>query len=218
MFNKTLVAVMLTLSSGAVLADDALPFLDENSLVPSLRDSVLQDQSLSFERPSFTTSLGLGLGQSFFVQGNFANLDNLEAQRDPRFIDDFSLEIEKYSMGFGFRRALTERLDVNATVDVVHLDYASGFAPVAELDTDTGKSVGLGFTGKASDALEVGAQWSVTRYDSDPLQREFNAVDIRATYKFTPNFGLFTQYGVSDDLNGDGQLEDQYRVGGRLSF
>lgn len=216
MYNKTLAASMLMLCSSAVLADDSVP-MDLSSFVPSLREAVLQDGSDSFDRPAFTADLGLG--QQFYLHGNVSNLDTLDAQRTPHFIDDFAMEIEKYSMGIGYSRALSPSLNLNASVDVVHLDYTSELPSYLSLDgSDSGKSLGLGLTSKPSDNLELGAQWSVTRYDGDPLRREFNNVDIRATYKFTPNFGLFTQYGVGDDVNGDGQLEDQYRVGGRISF
>lgn len=216
MFNKTLAAGMLMLSSGAVLADDAMPYLDINSFVPSLRDAVLQETTPVNDRPLLNTNLSLP--SNFFVQSSYASLDAIDAQRTPLFIDNFSLELEKYSMGIGFRRELTPGLDLKASLDLVHLDYSPETSGVLNLEGDTGKSLGLGLTTHPSDRLELGAQWSVTRYNNDPLQRDFNSVDFRATYNFTPNFGLFTQYGVSDDLNGDGQTEDTYRVGGRISF
>ncbi|MBI2380504.1 MAG: hypothetical protein HYV16_07100 [Gammaproteobacteria bacterium] len=218
--NKTLAAGLVMLSSsalysGVVAADDNLP-TDLASYVPSLRDAVLKGESFSSEQPSFGADLGLG--NRFFVQTNFSTLDRLDVQRNPHFVDSFSLEIEKYSMGFGIRRPLIAGLNFSASFDLVHLDYADQYASVLKLDNDTGKSIGLGLSTSPSNQLELGAQWSVTRYDSDPLQRDFNAVDFKATYKFTENFGLFTQYGVSDDVDGDGQLEDQYKVGGRISF
>lgn len=217
MSNRTLLASALLLMAGSASAADYLP-TDLSSYVPSVSDEILKNSPLQAS-PVLGAELSLPVS-TVYLQGHLSQLDPLDAERAPRFIDTFSQDVAKYSVGLGIRRPLSERFDVSASVDMVRLDYTNpyAYAALTELGSDTGKSFGLGLSGQATDALELGAQWSTTRYDGDPLQRAYNNVDLKATYRFTPNFGLFTQYGLSDDLNGDGAMDDQYRIGGSVSF
>ncbi|MEE4163752.1 MAG: outer membrane beta-barrel protein [Woeseiaceae bacterium] len=141
---------------------------------------------------------GLGIGGSFEINDEFFIFGNY-AQADL----DFGIDTTSWNAGFGYNTALTDVVDLFATVSYEYVDID---VPAFGSQDENGFGVGVGMRFWAMDGLELNGSINYVDVGDDDT-----ALNLGGLYSFTPRFALGLATSFSDDVS-------SYQVFGRFYF
>jgi opacity protein-like surface antigen len=165
-----------------------------------------------------------GDGDGFGAKGAFAIADRWFLNAEYQSADnDFSImgvdgtiEVEQLRLGIGHSIPLNEQASFYVLGEFIRaeLGLESADIGVSESGSESGFGVHAGIQLNVTDAFGLNGRIGYVDIDGDGLEYL-----IGASYKFTPQVGLFADYRVTE-LSADGaDLDlDDLRVGARFSF
>lgn len=133
-----------------------------------------------------------------FVYGEYQAVD----------YDDSNGEVDQLRAGLGYTFLRQQNMDLYGKLELVHLDYGN------EDDTGFGAHAGASFA--VAPALDLKAQIGWVDVDNTDGVEYL----IGAAYDLNPQWGVFTDYRLSDlETSGGGDFEvSDWRIGARFNF
>lgn len=143
----------------------------------------------------------------FGLQGSWGFTPNLHgfASFATQEADDFDADLDQFEVGIGGNWALSDKLDVIATVSYVDVELDG---PGRFNADDNGFALGGALRGRVTDALELRGGIKYTELDEGG---DDTALNLGARYYFTPMFALGADVSFSDDVT-------TWVLGARLDF
>ena len=143
-----------------------------------------------FEPSGFDIEGSMLVGENFFVNGGYRNLDDEEM--------GVELELSQLSLGVGYRYGMTKSTDVFATVSFENLDAEVNFEGENFFAGDeNGFGVAIGVRSMVIDQLELTAQ--VKQIELDETSNTGFKAGIN--YYFTPAFAIGATYEDRDEFS-----------------
>ena len=133
--KKTLIASLI-LTGFAGAAQAASPNYDKIEFGYTNATTENDDFNFDIDSHAYNLSGSISLSDSFFLQGGYQN------DKDDESLGD--ADIRSYFAGFGFRAAIIDNVDFNATVDYLrsHVDKEIPVLNIDESDSDSGYANG----------------------------------------------------------------------------
>lgn len=195
--KKSLLGLSLVTALCPVLAQAAQPsysYIDAGYLQVELDE-------LSLDPTGFFVRGSADVAENWFLRGGFASADDSTG-----FLD---VETDQFNVGGGFKTGIGENTSLNFTVDYLNADAEVetrfGFRDSADVD---GYGLGAQIRTMVSSNFELNAGLGYADMDTTD-GFEFN---VGAAWYATEQFAIVAEVGADEDSN------NQYLIGGRLSF
>ncbi|MFN4292376.1 MAG: outer membrane beta-barrel protein [Permianibacter sp.] len=145
---------------------------------------------------------GLNLTGSFELGDHFFVLVDIgRAEGSERLYGvDVDSEVDSRSLGLGFHTALTDRLDLVASLSRAEADINVDIEGFGELDGDADANLlSVGLRGMATDSLELFGNAVYVDGDEDSDTQ----LNVGALYHFNPSLGVGLSFSTADDSDAD---------------
>lgn len=201
--NKHLIASLI-LGGFAANAHAASPNYDKLEIGYTSAD--YRDGIVEFDVNAYNVAGSMLLSDHFFVQAGYVN------NRDEDSDEDF--ESRTYNIGLGFRAAIVDSVDFNATVDYLNTRTTLNVPQqgLRRTDTDSMFGFGLGLRAQVTEPLELALM--VKRTSASDIGDAAKVAQATANYNFTDHLGLYMGYSRSLETSD----ADAWTLGARFSF
>ncbi|MFZ5842164.1 MAG: outer membrane beta-barrel protein [Pseudomonadota bacterium] len=160
----------------------------------SQTETDVDDDSVDIDGLNLTGSFELG--DHFFVLVDIGRAEGSERL----FGVDVDTEVDSRSLGLGFHTALTDRLDLVASLSRAEADINIDIEGVGELDGDADANLlSVGLRGMATESLELFGNAVYVDGDDDSDTQ----LNVGALYQFNPSFGVGMSFTTADDSDAD---------------
>ena len=142
----------------------------------------------------------------FGVRGSFKLTDNLNliGSFGTGGVDDFDIDVKKYTIGAGLHWPLNRNLDILTTLNYINIDTDLPFGGA----DDEGVQIGVGLRGRLAEQLELTGGLTHTELDYGGND---TSPTVGLRYSFNKNFAILGDVSWFDGGN-------QYFLGGRLNL
>ncbi|MBI2380505.1 MAG: outer membrane beta-barrel protein [Gammaproteobacteria bacterium] len=196
--KKTLIAsLILTAFAGAAQA--ASPNYDKIEF--GYNHLSVDDEGFDVDFEGYVLNGSVSVSDHFFLQGGIESLGDDESNADA--------DIRSYNAGVGFRAAIIDNVDFNATLDYLNTRWDGSDV---DDDSEDGLALGLGLRAMVTDNLELAGMVKRVKYDGGGSADDFALAS--ATYNVTTNFGIFASMERCLETSD----ADRWTLGARFSF